>query len=426
VRVIVWSINYAPEETGIAPCNTALCEYLVARGHEVEMVTTFPYYPAWRKAAEDCGRIFRTDRMNGVTVRRCWHYVPRRVTALKRMLHEGTFVVLSALRMIALPRADVIVVVSPPLLLGLFAALVGAIKRSPFLFHIQDLQPDAALGLGMLKPGLVARALYALETVAYRTAAVVSGITGSMIDAFATKGVPVERRAYLPNSVSLCDEKEDRSHECLRQTLGLAADSFIALYSGNLGVKQGLATLVQAAPLSTGSSIQLVICGDGAERHALRETVERERFTNVHLLPLQPKARYEAMLASADLCVITQQKGTGKLFFPSKLLTTLAHGKPVLAVADADSDLATAVAEARCGYVVPTGDPLAIATALRSAESMRDQLPKMGEAGRTWVAQFESGRTMARFEEVLIGIAARASGEAVRGWRGVFSQARKG
>src|SRR5947209_1949948 len=148
MRVIVWGINYAPEFTGISPHNVALCEFLQTRGHDVEMVTTFSYYPTWRKLSEDRGKLYRTDIINGVPVHRCWHFVPPRVNALKRILHEATFIFTSTLRTFALRRADVYVVVSPPLLLGAAAWFVGAIKRAPFVFHVQDMQPDAAVGLG--------------------------------------------------------------------------------------------------------------------------------------------------------------------------------------------------------------------------------------------------------------------------------------
>ena len=87
MRVIVWGINYAPEITGISPHNVALCEFLKRRGDDVEMLTTFAYYPAWRKRPEDQGQVYRTDKITGVPVHRCWHYVPKRVSPLKRIIH---------------------------------------------------------------------------------------------------------------------------------------------------------------------------------------------------------------------------------------------------------------------------------------------------------------------------------------------------
>ena len=203
MRVLVWGINYAPEVTGIAPCNVALCEGLRAAGHDAHMLTTFPYYPSWTKRPEDAGKWFRTDVVNGVPVHRCWHYVPTKASALKRIAHEGSFVATSFVRSLLLGRFDAAVVVSPPLLLGAAAWLRGL----PFVFHVQDLQPDAAVGLGMLKPNAFTRLLYRLEAFAYARAARVSGISQGMLRAFAAKGVPAEKRVYFPNGTSLSEPR---------------------------------------------------------------------------------------------------------------------------------------------------------------------------------------------------------------------------
>ena len=108
------------------------------------MITTFAYYPAWRKYSEDRYHFFRTDQIKGVPVHRCWHFVPQRVSAWKRIVHEATFILTSTLRALLLRRPDVYVVVSPPLLLGVAAWMVSTVKGAPFVFHVQDLQPDAA------------------------------------------------------------------------------------------------------------------------------------------------------------------------------------------------------------------------------------------------------------------------------------------
>ncbi|HEY8834608.1 MAG TPA: glycosyltransferase, partial [Chthoniobacterales bacterium] len=203
MRVIVWGINYAPEFTGIAPHSVALCEFLLRQGHDVEMVSSFPYYPTWQKRPEDRGRIYRTDVVNGVSVHRCWHFVPARVSALKRIVHEGSFVFTSTLRALFLRSPDVFVVVSPPLPLGVAAWFVSKLKRAPFVFHVQDMQPDAAVGLGMLKQNWFTRALYGLEAFAYRHAARVSGITRGMLATFRSKGVAESKLIYFPNAIDL-------------------------------------------------------------------------------------------------------------------------------------------------------------------------------------------------------------------------------
>ena len=375
MRIIVWGINYAPEVTGIAPFNAALCEYLSEEGHDVEMVTSFAYYPEWKTRKADRGSLFRTDRQNGVSIHRCWIYVPERVSALRRILHEASFVTMSLLRVLTLRKPAIFVVVSPPLLLGMAAWIASWVKRAPFVFHVQDLQPDAAVGLGMLQEGPLTRVLYWMESFAYSRAARVSGISGGMIEMFKKKGVPERKLICFPNGIKLPADLPPRG--AFRERHGISAQTFLVVYSGNFGVKQGLDILIEAAQLlQTGDTdepvsrpIVIVLAGDGSRRNALAESIHRAALRNVLLLPLQPDAAYREMLADADCTVITQQQGTGAFFFPSKLLASLAAAKPVLTVADESSELAKAVREGQFGINVLPNEPGLLAEAIRSLAS---------------------------------------------------------
>jgi colanic acid biosynthesis glycosyl transferase WcaI len=395
MRVIVWGINYAPEFAGIAPHNVALCEFLDAEGHDVEMVTTFAYYPTWQKSPEDRGRLYRTDLVNRIPVHRCWHFVPARVSALKRILHEGSFVFTSTVRALFLSAPDVYVIVSPPLLLGTAAWFVGKLKRAPFVFHVQDMQPDAAVGLGMLKANWFTKALYGLEAFAYRKAARVSGITAGMLESFRGKGIPESKLIYFPNTIELQSELPPPERGSFRRRHGFAADDFLAVYSGNLGVKQGLDILLETAPLLRDPRIRIVICGDGAQREALATRAREMTLGNVHLLPFEDD--YRALLVDADLCFITQQVGSGNSFFPSKLLGILAEGRPVVAVSAPESELAIALRQGNFGVNVPPGSRDELAEVLDALAKDSRRLADYGAAGRLYVQQFEKGKVMQSF-----------------------------
>src|SRR5258708_16713327 len=447
MRILVWGINYAPEMTGIAPYNTSLCEFLARRGNDVRMVTTFSYYPTWKKRPEDFGKLYRTDTISGITVHRWWHYVPARVSSLKRIIHEFTFGLPSLARVLTLPRADVYVVVSPPLALGAIAWLATRLKRSRYIFHVQDLQPDAALGLGMVKPGLFTHTLFALEAFAYRNAAAVGGISSGMLAAFERKGVPAEKRWYFPNWTAatsakasavqgerLKEEGADTAdvRSAFRSRYGLPANAFLAVYSGNLGRKQGLRILLDAArllparaasaakntfpPLAAGSdqpfdlqpaisndndgaeSLCLVIAGDGAMRGKIEAELARESTPNVRLLPLLPDADYRLMLPETTVAIITQEKGTVQFFFPSTLLSVLSAALPGLTVAYADSELARAVAEGNFGVNVPPGEPATLARELNRLYANRETLPTLAANGRNWVERFNPENVLGEFE----------------------------
>ncbi len=400
MRIIVWGINYAPEFTGIAPHSVALCEFLEREGHDIEMVTSFAYYPTWQKRPEDRGRLYRTDVINGVPVHRCWHFVPARVSALKRILHEGTFVFTSTLRALLLPQPDMFVVVSPPLLLGAAAWLVGKLKRAPYVFHVQDMQPDAAVGLGMLKRSWFTRALYALEAFAYRHAARVSGITRGMLKTFRSKGVPDSKLVYFPNAIELTTEPAPRRGE-FRQRYGFPAHEFLAIYAGNLGVKQGLEVLLETAALLRDKPVRFLVCGDGAQREALAARAAEMQLPNFNMLPLQRGRDYRSLLVDADVCFITQQAGAGNSFFPSKLLGLLAESKPVVTVAAPECELALSLAEGNFGVNIPPDRPEELAALLDSLAHDPERLWIYGANGRRYVEQFEKARVMRSFADEL-------------------------
>jgi colanic acid biosynthesis glycosyl transferase WcaI len=401
MRAIIWGINYAPEFTGIAPHSVALCEFLHARGDDVSMITSFPYYPSWEKQSGDLGRLYRTDQINGVSIHRCWHFVPKRVSPLKRIFHEASFIVTSSLRVLSLPRADVYVLVSPPLLLGVAGWLTGKIKGAPFVFHVQDMQPDAAVGLGMLKASWFTRALYWLESFAYLHAARVSGITRGMLKSFRGKGVPEAKLVYFPNTIAL-DHSGPPERGEFRRRNGFAPEEFLAVYAGNLGMKQGLDVLLEAAPLLRDPRIRIVICGDGAQRESLVQRVRALNLPKVSILPFQ--ADYHGLLADADVCFITQQAGAGNAFFPSKLLGLLAESKPIITVAAPECELALSLGEGRFGVNVPPGQARELAELLDALAQDPVRLAEYGAAGRRYVEQFEKSRVMENFLGELVDI----------------------
>jgi colanic acid biosynthesis glycosyl transferase WcaI len=338
-----------------------------------------------------------------------------------------SFVFTSTWRALFLPAPDVYVMVSPPLFLGFGLTCVSRLKRRPFLVHVQDLQPDAALGLGMIKPGLAVRLLYVLEKWNYTLAARVSGISQGMLQAFARKRVPAEKIVMYPNWIPDGRPAERGAGASFRAANGISKSTPLIAYSGNVGVKQGLEAVVHAAALAkeraetdgsggtndAATEIHWAICGEGAAKPDLEKVAKEKGLAAVKLYPLQPDELYHAMLREADISLITQQRGTGQFFFPSKLLSILQYGRPVLAVADDTSELSRAVAEGKFGLVVEPGDSAALLNAaqtmLRADQAQRDQ---WAANGRAWVDQFRRSRVLGEFEEVLRAVAFKTAGEA--------------
>lgn len=408
MRINVWGINFAPEPVGIAVYNTGLSDYLAASGHQVDVVTAFPYYPSWRKQSGDSCCIYRNDQVGRTNVHRCWHYVPSKPSAALRVIHEVTFVLSSALRQLLLPAPDVYVVVSPPLLLGILAWLISRIKNAPYHFHVQDLQPDAAVGLRMVRGKALIKALYMLEELAYAHAASVSGISAEICGSLARKGVKAEKIVFFPNWVELADPPALPPSGSFKATRALDPLVPIVSYAGNLGVKQGLNLIVEAATALKGRSRALfVIAGDGAERSRMESLVRERSLDNIRLEGVLTEEEHTALLIDSDLCLITQRPGSGEAFLPSKLLKTLALGRPVLTNAEPSSALARAVEEGRFGRVASGLEAKAFAASI--VELLNDEVARrsMGEAGPEYVKQFAKHNVLPAFTDHLLRLAVR-------------------
>jgi len=389
MRVLVLGINYSPEETGIAPFNTGRCEYLAGRGHEVRMCTGLPYYPAWRIRDEYRGHLFTREAVNGVTVLRSYLYVPRRVTAVRRILHEASFVLSASLRALLGPRPDVLFVVSPPLGLALPAVLLSRVWRVPYVFHVTDLQPDSALDLGMLPPGPLARALYGLERLGYRRAALVSTLNEVMRRRIVTKGIPDDKVMLLSDwaDPALFSVPVQGGGGAFRRAFGLGS-RFLVVHAGNMGVKQGLDTVLGAAEQSRDDAdLVYLLVGDGAMRGSLEGRAAALGLSNVRFIPLQPRTMFRELLAAADVCLVTQQRTVADIVFPSKVLTLLAAGRPVVASVSPESEVARVVREGGAGLVVPPEDPRALREAVVTFRRDAAARQASGESGRAYARQ---------------------------------------
>ena len=251
MHVVLLGINYWPDETGIAPFTTGRCEYLASRGHQVTVLTGFPYYPGWKVPESYRGRLTSREERNGVNILRSWLYVPGQVNAARRILHEASFIASSFLRAMTgkvRPRPDVLVATTPPLALSLSAMLLARIWKVPFVQHVPDLQPDAAVDLGMLRPGRLTNFLYGIERTGYRRAALVSTLTEAMRDKILSKGIAPEKVVLFSDWArsELFQVPANEGGAQFRRSLGIG-NELLVVHAGNMGVKQGLEVILGAA-----------------------------------------------------------------------------------------------------------------------------------------------------------------------------------
>jgi len=413
MRILIHTIFYAPDLTGVAKYTAELAQWLAERGHQVSVVAPPPYYPQWRVQQRYRSWAYTHEVIDGASVHRCPIWVPRQPRGIGRIVYALSFA-LSSLP-IMLRRAwrgtDLVIVVEPSFLnlpITLFAARIAGAKA---WLHIQDFEIDLAYDMGQLRRGR--RVAEKIESWLMRRFDTVSSISRRLVAKARTKGVSNESLVLLPNSVNVSEVRPQTSISPLRAELSIPEGRIVALFSGSLGAKQGIETVVEAARiLKDNPNLLFVVSGEGVSAEKLR--VLAEDLKNVRFLPLQPSDRLNDLLNLADLHLLPQQLAAADSVFPSKLIGMLASGRPIIAACRTGSDIAETIGG--CGLVTPPGDPEALAAAIAGLARDEDARIRMGlRARERAVKDFNQGTILPSFEHEMIERASHGEGRVKAG-----------
>jgi len=403
MKILVYGLNYTPELTGIGKYTGEMCAWLVSRGHEVRVVTTPPYYPAWR-ISTGYSASYRREALHGVRVTRCPLWVPARPSGIKRMLHLLSFAISSlpvALWQGLSWRPDLVFTIEPAFFSAPGALATARIAGAKAWLHVQDFEMDAAFDLGIIRSAAAKKLAMALERWITSRFDRVSTISKRMQERLSAKGVEGGRGILFPNWVDTKKIFPIDGQNALREELNIPEAKVVLLYSGNMGEKQGLDIVVEAAHgLREKDDILFILCGDGAARSRLVSSSEGAE--NIRFLPLQPVERLNELLNLADVHLLPQRADVADLVMPSKLLGICASGRPVVATAHAGTQVAEVVG--KCGVVVKPGDTAAFVSALLALVEAPDRRKRLGiaarkEAVKRWGLDEVLGRAAQEMEE---------------------------
>ena len=392
MRILVYGINFAPELTGIGKYTGEMAAFLAQNGHQVRVITTPPYYPHWYVLPGYSRTTYTREVWRGVEVLRCPLWVPPRpagagrITGLQRIFHLVSFALSSFPPALAQVRwrPERVIVMAPAILNAPTALLVARLAGGKAWLHIQDFELDAARRLRML-PAMegVYRLASKVEGALYRGFDCVSTISGRMMEHLAGKGTASQRAVLFPNWVDTHQIYPLNGYNYLRQELGLE-NKRVVLYAGNMGQKQGLEVLVEAARRLTGvPDLLFLLCGAGAARSQLEK--HAEGLPNVRFLPLQPVERLNELLNLAEIHVLPQAAGAADLVMPSKLAGMLASGRPVIVTAQPGTELAEVMQD--LGRVVVPERPDLLGDAILDLAGQVEMQAELGRRGRVYVEQ---------------------------------------
>lgn len=414
MNLLVLCPHFAPDSAPTGEVMTSIAEELAARGHRLHVVTALPWYQhhaieaAWRGAwvRNDEERVGRITRVNPFPT-------DKRNLPARALAFAGFTALAGATALLSPVRPDAVLAMSPPLTLGLAGWAVARARRAPFVFNIQDVFPDVAVELGLIKNPLVIKTASWLERFAYSRSDAVTVLSDDLRDNVAAKlgGTRPERVRVIPNFVDTRRIVPGPKENAYRAEHGLSGKT-VVMYAGNVGFSQSLDLLLAAAAaLAHDPDIVFVVNGGGSARETLQRQAAGQ--ANVRFVGSQPKERLAEVLAAADIHVVPLRRGLARASVPSKLYSILAAGRPIVASVDPGTEVSSVLERAGAGVSVPPGDPEAFTKAIAHLAAEPREAARMGANGRDFIENWASPTVVAAAYEALF--------EELRGSRpGVF------
>jgi colanic acid biosynthesis glycosyl transferase WcaI len=411
MHILLLTAYFPPDVGSASHLFYELGRAFVARGHQVSVVTGLPGYYVQGELDRYRHRPWLRETMAGMDVRRVAALQVTRNTRAGRGLWQFSCAATSALAGLRVPSADVCLVYSPPLPLGLSALVLRRAHGIPFVLNVQDLFPQSAIDLGLLRQSALIGVFEALERQIYQRAdAITVHSTGNRAYVLARGGQAGSTRVVhnLVDTEQVCPGPKQNA---VRRELGLN-DHFLVSFAGVMGHSQDLDVVLEAANrLREHSDIYFLLVGDGTEKDRLVRKSQSLGLTNVAWLPMQPRERYPALLQSSDLGLATLRSEVRTPVVPSKILSIMASGRPVLAAMGQEGDAPVLIAEAEAGLCLPPERPQEMAEAILRLARDPALCRRLGANGRHYAEVHLSPAVVAGQYEELFAAAVEKSGK---------------
>lgn len=395
---------FPPEHAPAGVMVQELAEDLTASGHCVTILTGWPTHPAgvlfpnwrarWRSVSID---------VLGFRVIRCGHSIHRRESIAWRLWYYLSFGGSTLLNGLKAGRFDAVLCLSTPVFGSWTAWLLAKIKGARFVYAIYDLHPESAANASLIGKGWPYRFLRAADTLLCRLSDAVVTLSAGLRREILARGISATQVTVVPfwlDGKKICPSERDNHWRCEH---GIEKELFVALYAGTIGFVSGAEVLLETArQLASRKDILILCVGDGPTKARLATLSGELGLKNIRFLPFQPASVLNDVQATADVGLVTLLSEAGKTSVPSKVLGYLAAARPVIASVAQESDTAIMINEASCGRVTASGDPAALALAIRDLADHRADRIEMGQRGRAYFEQhFDRLTCVGAYERLL-------------------------
>ncbi len=400
MKILLVTDSYPPEVRSASHLMLELAEELHSRSHHVTVMTTWPKYNLDK---DSIPRQFKElEDEHGI-----------RVLRIKTLPHHNVNYLLRGLAQLLMPakfwwklsryhlKPDAVVVYSPPLPL----ALVGAwLRPKPrFLLNVQDLFPQNAIDLGVLRNPWQIRFFRWLESHAYRKAEVVTVHSeGNRQTILKVYPELINKLQILHNWVDVSHHSSEKLEVDFRAKWGIT-QRYVAVFAGVMGPSQYLERVLEVAErLQDQSNLLFLLVGDGAENTKLKQLAEQKQLSNVRFQGFIGRDVYPDLLKICSLGLVCLSPKNQTPVVPGKILGYMAAGLPVVAFLHSQSDGHSIVREAACGVTADSADLDSCVAAFEEIMAQGNKFQEIGSAGRDYaIRHFSKDACVIKMERML-------------------------
>ena len=403
MNILLVTDAYPPEIRLISKMCQELADELTSRQHHVVVVTSWPRYNLDEEATNNTFSEYSIEgRVHVIRVRALPHH---KVNMIVRGISELTlpFLFLRKIKRFVRYKLDAVIVYSPPLPLAFVGTKIKRRYGARYLMNIQDIFPQNAIDLGVIKSRYVATFFEWLEKWAYRTADKLTSHTeGGRAFLIQNKAISPNRIAVVPNWVDASTFKNVKSTGSFRDKYGLT-DKFVFLFAGIFGPAQNLEFVIEVARRVTDlPKIRFLLVGDGTDKRRLQELASKYEISNVVFQPFVSAEQYPLLVHEADVGLVCLCSKNCTSAVPGKVLGFMAAAIPIVAFLNKESDTHRLINEAKCGYSIISDDPEKTAVLVRSIFRDRAKMREYGANGYKYaVANYSKRARIDQLEKLL-------------------------
>ena len=404
MNILLVTDSYPPEIRSASLLMQELSEELNLRSHRVTVITTWPEYNLDQDY--DPSQISEKEIENGITVIR-----------VKTLPHHNVNYLIRGISQLLMPfqllfkickyriKPDAIVIYSPPLPLAIIG---GWLKHDKIrvILNVQDLFPQNAIDLGILKNSLQIKFFRALENFAYHTAHIVTVHSkGNQLAVQQRYPNLTSKFKVLHNWVDIDKHEKGATKVDFRKEWGIR-QKYVALFAGVMGPSQHLELLIRVAEeMQDEMELMFLMVGDGQEKKKLQKMAQEKSLSNVRFESFVSHEKYPDLLSICSIGLVCLSPMNTTPVVPGKFLGYMAFGLPVAAFLQANSDGHSIIKSAQCGFSVDSANKDACVQSMRDLFHKKDSFAKLGNNGKNYaINHFSKEACVTQLESMLENI----------------------